>query len=203
MHSKFCKNRFGIICRTSKSGFSMYEVLIVLFLMMIMTGVIFIGRSGNKAAADVETASRQIGAQIRALQNEALNGKRFDTDGDGTLDTNACLMRFNTNPMDATKSYKTGYYDCNALPALITGSEQAFFLGKSSSNKSVNVEGDYYIQFSSPRGDIGTNLPVYTTTWAIEIKSKDDTMKNLVCIYSNGSVVETKAIDEDDTAVCP
>lgn len=187
----------------AKRGFSLVEVLIVMAIMVIMTATIFLNRNDKKPFNDVEVASRQIASQVRSLQNEALNGKRFDTNGDGVNDINACGMRFNTNPQDATKTYMISYYDCNSVPGLIAGSLQKLHVGKSSTDASVNIQGDYYVQFNSPRADILTNLPVFPTTPAIEIKSVGNSAKSLVCIYSNGSILETSVVAESEILNCP
>ncbi len=177
------------------NGFSMTELLIVMAIIIIMTGVLLVGQSSNKSDTDVESATRQVAAQIRALQNEALNGKKIDTNGDGISDQAVCIMRFSATPTDPTKSYKIGYHKCDET--LIAGSEQDFLIGKSLPSKPIITPAGSYVQFSSPVAIMTNNLPASGTAKKITIASSNGMKTNLVCIYDNGSVIETKE------AVCP
>lgn len=175
------------VCLPTKNGFSLVELLIVMAIMVIMAGVLLVSRSESRPVYDVEAGARQVAAQLRVLQNEALSGKMIGN-------VIACEMRFNTNPGDATKSYKTGYYCANTL---IPNSEQKFLIGKNATNKSVSLAGDYYVKFTPPQATILSDLPVIGAARAISITSADGTKTSLVCVYDTGRILETK------DAVCP
>jgi len=200
MDYKFLK--FKNFYLSTKQGFSLVELLTVMAIMIIMAAVLLVNRNESKPAYDVETGARQVAAQLRALQNEALSGKSFDTNADGIADTIACEMRFNTKANNSMEyAYKISYYDCTVpIKQLIPGSSQDFNIGKKFVNYrdvmlSENV--DYYVKFTPPQATVSTDLPFFGAEPGILIKSRDGTKTNLVCVYKNGRILETK------NAVCP
>lgn len=83
-------------------GFSLVEAVIVVAVIAIMTGVLFV-RNNNSGDKEIQTAAREIVAQLRILQNDALNGKVIN----GKI-VCACEMYIDTN----LNTYETRYYEC-------------------------------------------------------------------------------------------
>ncbi|MDD5464245.1 MAG: prepilin-type N-terminal cleavage/methylation domain-containing protein [Candidatus Moranbacteria bacterium] len=165
-----------------KKGFSLVEMLIVAAIMIFMTGVLFVNQNGKKASSDVEVMARQIAAQIRALQNEALNGKRFDTNADGIADINACRFYFDA---PAGLSYYVKYYsNCAVAPTEIVSAAQTVSLNK----KRVSIVGSATnLFFSPPDGRVdGVKTIVIKSTIANVCAS--------VNVSINGSVTEQKNV---------
>src|SRR5664280_1664418 len=94
-------------------GFSMIELLIVIAIIAIMTGI-FLTQKTNKSAIEVETYARTMAAQLRALQNDAINGKVID----GKI---ICKAEMTLNTGTNPKGYSLEYYDnCISNPPLDT-----------------------------------------------------------------------------------
>ncbi|HAR99644.1 MAG: hypothetical protein US57_C0010G0011 [Candidatus Moranbacteria bacterium GW2011_GWC2_37_73] len=165
-----------------KKGFSLVEMLIVAAIMIFMTGVLFVNQNGKKASSDVEVVARQIAAQIRALQNEALNGKRFDTNADGIADINACKFELDA-PLGVTYTVKY-YSDCAVTPTEIAIGGQSIDLTK----KRVSFVGsDVNLFFSPPDGRVdGVKIIILRSTIASVCAS--------VVVSANGSVTEQKGV---------
>ena len=160
-------------------------MLIVAAIMIFMTGVLFVNQNSKKASSDVEVVARQIAAQIRALQNEALNGKRFDTNSDGVADINAC--RFYLDAPVGLSYYVKYYSNCAVAPTEIVSAAQTVSLTK----KRVSIVGSSTnLFFSPPDGRVdGVKTIVIRSTIANVCAS--------VSVSANGSVTEQRGV------VCP
>ena len=136
-----------------KSGFSLAELLVVVAIIIIMTGVLFASMSGNKSQKDAENAARQVAAQLRQLQNEAINGKSIN----GQI---ACYFYFNSA---GSREYTTSYNDCSndGGGTLISGSKsQPIKLNSGKGNVSMSETNIY---FELPHGKhSGTSLVTFT-----------------------------------------
>lgn len=89
------------ISKKTTKGFSFVEVLISLAIITIMTGVLF-ASNNNKGKQEVQLAAREIAAQLRLLQNEALNGKVINGES-------VCKIEMNLDAVN--NKYEIRYYD--------------------------------------------------------------------------------------------
>lgn len=163
--------RLKVKCQKSfKDGFTIIELLIVFAIIIIMTAVLLMNQNGNQAQKNVETAARQVAAQLRSLQNEALNGKQA-----GTVLTPACDFIF-TSVANDTK-YSVSYNNCSHV--LIPGSAQPIPLNSGKGNVSISPA---TISFSSPRGQVSGSYQLILTSSG---KSA------YVCVCNSGNIFDT------------
>ena len=147
------------------------EVIITLAIIAIMTGVLF-AKNNNKAAQEVQLAAREIAAQLRLLQNEALNGKVIGG-------KNICKAEMYINALANT--YQIRYYDqCSPdhqIPAA----------GPLKLNKSKLSSAGGSISFAVPRAGITTTLG---NGFILE-SEKDPNQKMIICV-KDGNIKEIK-----------
>lgn len=158
-----------------RAGFTLVELLIVVAIMLIMTGTLFANQRNKKEVIEVESAAREVAAQLRALQNEALNGKLIEGEY-------AHYFKFNTpDALTSNNSVYTVSYANSAGPSNIIGDVQPFNLAK----KHV-VFSPASLYFTSPLGkpDSWRLITITSTT------SSSDRM--YVCISSSGNITEQK-----------
>ena len=160
------------------------ELLVVMAILSIMTGVLFVS-VGDSSKKDAEVAAQQISAQLKALQNEALTGKRIEVPANSGTFISACYFVFDTT---ALTSYKVSYLDCSAAPQPI-GSDLIVDLKK----KKVTVDA-HTIVFTSPRGEVSGN-----DSDVVISSTKDPSVKKFVNMSSAGS---TATSDTNLTVTC-
>jgi prepilin-type N-terminal cleavage/methylation domain-containing protein len=160
--------------RWVRRGFSMLELLIVLAIMVLMTGVVFVNRNSSKAAADVEMVARQVAAQIRALQNESLSGKQIGTN---------YVSRYYLGITNGTSTYTVSYKDSAGID--IVGGSQTVNLSKKRVSFSWAAGGPS-LYFVAPHGQIDSVKSIVITSMI------DTNVKNWVCVSINGNVTEQK-----------
>ncbi|MEI7890334.1 MAG: prepilin-type N-terminal cleavage/methylation domain-containing protein [bacterium] len=85
----------------NSSGFSLVELLVVIAITFIMTGVLFANDNKKKATADVESVARQIATQIRAVQNDALTGKRIGDEYAKTYTFSSYVTGYSTSYLNS------------------------------------------------------------------------------------------------------
>ena len=165
-----------LMFQKNKKGFSLVELLIVLAIMTIMTGVVFATKNGDKkASVDVEAATRDVAAQIRSLQNEALNGKMI-----GTIP--ACSFKFAMANGDT--KYSVSYFsDCSATTIIGAVKDINF-----NSKKTVKANSANSFYFSAPQGTVSASQKI-----GLESLS-DSSVKGCVVVSANGSVTENKGV---------
>jgi prepilin-type N-terminal cleavage/methylation domain-containing protein len=160
-------------------GFSLVEIIIVIALMAVMTAVLFASQVGDKTQEDVATSARQVAAQLRALQNEALNGKQIG-------EISACYFKFETAGNET--GYTISYNDCSN--SLIDGSSQWIELGSGRQNVFISSAVNMY--FSAPWGQVSTASSLIILT------SKNDSSKQAsVCVCNSGNI-----FDQKDVSAC-
>jgi type II secretory pathway pseudopilin PulG len=178
---------FAGIARRSRAmarrrrGFSITEIVVVVAIMMIMTAVLLSNQGKNKSQQSVETAARQVAAELRQLQTEAMSGKQI-----GTPAVSVCDFKFDA---DGTAVYKISYNDCSKPVHLLLGSAKPVNIN---AQKSVNV-GSVSIFFSAPMGRMGGGA----TQQVILTSATDITKKASVCVCSSGNIFE-----KNDTVSC-
>lgn len=158
-----------------KSGFSLVELLVVMGITLMMAGMVFALNAKSVAPQDVESASQQVSAQLRSLQNEALTGKMVKDSGGNFV--SACRFIFKANSSNSTYSV---IYDKNCSGATVDqiGEPLVVDLQK----KRVKFDADHTIIFSSPRGETGSEEEI------ILISDRNTSIKKYINTSSSGSV---------------
>lgn len=160
------------ISKKTMKGFSLIEIIIVLAIIAIMTGVLFANNNNNKASQEVQLAAREVAAQLRLLQNDAINGKVIGG-------KNICKAEMYINALANT--YQIRYYDqCSPdhqIPAA----------GPLKLNKSKLSSAGGSISFAVPRAGITTTLG---NGFILE-SEKDPNQKMIICV-KDGNIKEIK-----------
>ena len=158
-----------------KRGFSLVELIVAITLILIMTGVLLMNQNNNKAQEDVDIAARQVVAQLRALQNEALSGKQI-----GGL--SVCSFNFKAAESDSN-SYDVTYDKCSG------GQIESLTTQLNSGKKNVTISSiPTTISFSSPRGEVASAK--------ITFISNDNTATAYVLVCGSGNIFDTKNSSE-------
>lgn len=151
----------------------MIEVLIAMSIMVFMSVIWFVGQNSNKARIEVESAARQLAAQIRQLQNESLNGKQIN----GTL---VCDYIFEIAAVGSL-SYDIKYNDCDHAghSIIAAGTQNLSFNGK----RTVKANTIHNFYFIPPLGKLTNQQQIIleSTTNPGQIASV------CVCTSSTGS----------------
>lgn len=157
-----------------KKGFTLVEMIIAIFIMVIMAGVFFVSQSGNKSQEEVEVAARQVASQLRSLQNEALNGKKIGNE-------TACIFRFDT--LASSNRYRIRHYNCSG-----TLLDSLFISLNSGKGNVIMGSSVVTVRFRSPWGiiDIGGNSKITFASTA------NTNTRASVCICSSGNIFEQK-----------
>ena len=135
-----------------KSGFSLMELLIVIAIAMIMTGIVFVWNNGSSAPLDVKNATQQVRTQLSVLQNEALTGKRIENAA-GVWE-NACSFKLEKDGADQSAYVVSYYTECSSTPnaaSLIKSSDPVKL-----KNVSITINGAGYAIYQSPHGNSNT-----------------------------------------------
>lgn len=187
----------------TKKGFSIMELMMVVFIFTIMTGVLFVSnRKNTQAKRDVDIATRQIVAFIRETQNIALTGKQILI---GTDWKSVCGVGVYWNSNEFKSYYiqdndeADSSSDCRADNKYVDGDKifgntVSFVSGTKNPVKNVIItENNEYVFFKLPyakmtKSDSGEYQKIVVTS------SIDPTVKKAICIYGNS--IEDKAGDD-------
>jgi len=183
MNSKFSK---------FKSGFSLIELMVVIVLMLIMTAVLFLNQSKNKAQQDVESSARQFVAELRSLQNDALNGKLIDTNKDSIPDTSSCRFYFRT--MGGYSIYGFYYWNC-ATETMMRFADGAGYIAPivDISKKRVIFTGaSTAFYFSVPLGMVYSEAKVHSAQSFTITSTIDSAIAMCVKVSIDGSITAEK-----------
>jgi prepilin-type N-terminal cleavage/methylation domain-containing protein len=169
-----------------KKGFSLLEVLIVIFIIGVMTVVAMASILPSRNKKDVENAAREVAAAIREAQNNALNGKQPDAAniacGHGIYIENSTDYKLFYNAKAGDDCLATGKdYDSIASTAYATYTLKrgvTFVLSGSS------------VYFALPFGSVYPSGTEY-----ISIAVQKGSYAYNVCVYPSGNVEEKKPGD--------
>jgi prepilin-type N-terminal cleavage/methylation domain-containing protein len=167
-------------------AFTLIEVLVVVAIMGIMTGVAVMSFGNGRTDKELETSAREFVAVAREVQNYALTGRQFST-----TDTDACAdgfrfrLRWNDNTT-AHNDYHLRYRhnvsgSCTGdIVASYTLKNGVVFSGSASS-----------IFFTMPWANIfnnsGTALELATPNYVTVTLTKSS-RSHVVCIYADGRI---------------
>jgi type II secretory pathway pseudopilin PulG len=155
----------------TKNGTILLELLIVISIVIFMSLALFLISGNKNAALEVDSAAQQIAAQLRELQNDALNGRQIDG-------ISSCLFKFGSDSID---TYAVSYYDC-ASPANLIKQMPAVKL----KNVTVGVSALGAVAFSTPLGKPSGAVDVVITS------INDLSVKMLISINVDGNIVISK-----------
>lgn len=156
-----------------RRGFSLVEILVVIAIISIMTGVSILGLSKNRSASKVEIAANQMVAILRSLQNDSINGKVLNNQS-------ICKIKFDA--IDGARQYSVSYYDCIAPYDNLVESE-IFYLTANGNNSNVTSSAASF-SFVAPRGEV-------SSSGQIALTSEADTFN--VCISLSGNIYAQKS----------
>ncbi len=164
----------------TKRGFSLLELLIVIVIIAVMSGALFANVGSRKSTSEVEIAALQVVANLRALQNDAINGRLIGS-------APVCMLNFHPSNMSSvepvnTKKYLFAYRTCadmvNATPTINYQIGGFLTSNRDRSNVTATFTPTSGISFFSPRGDANSGF----------IKLSTATENYYVCVSVGGTV---------------
>jgi prepilin-type N-terminal cleavage/methylation domain-containing protein len=173
-----------------RNGFSFIELMVVIAIMVLMVGLLFVSQNDNKVQRNVNDAARQIVAQLRALQNDAINGKQIENPSGSGNYSIACDFKFKADA-NATKysisyttyaSLKNSCSDSGTHAAINNSTDIDLSSGKGTVAISDGASNGVDLFFSSPRGDLTTS------TYSITLTSGSSSA--IVCVCASGNIYE-------------
>lgn len=193
--------------RPFRNAFSLMELMIVIAIIGIMTGIGLVSLNSSKTTRALENASREVAAAIREAQNNALTGRQPNiatqtSCGHGFyfISTAGCPSNNCTKYFIYDNNY---VYDAAADPPNSCVSPAETEYDSVESNKSaqytlkdgvVFAEGNQDIYFAMPHAVATSNFDPFPVAIHLEKNSKD----SYVCVYFDGNVVENGSL-----ATCP
>jgi len=163
--------------RTTK-GFSIMEVIIVIAIIVIMTAVLFV-KNKNNGAQEVQLAAREMTAQLRLLQNEAISGKVINGQN---------IYKAEMSLVAGTNTYQIMYYDQSDNQIGPTDPL------KPKKSKLLNTGS---ISFSVPLAQVSVNFG--GPNGFVLRSEKDSSQEMTICVNNAGNITEKKG---NDTTTC-
>lgn len=182
------------------------ELMIVIAVIGIMTGVAFVSLGGSKAVKQVEVSARQLAAAIRQAQNYALSGRQDLANatrkvcGYGVYFKNTAnnqykiFYNYTINDSCDTANLTNINYDTNYNYSADVETQAL------QQNVAVSISSDASsaIYFTAPFGDVYYNGGALGTKQIILRSTTNDETKYTVCAYGKGNVSEKAG-----EAICP
>ena len=174
-----------------KKGFTLVEILIVIAIVVIMSGVLLSqNNTQKKAQAEVEGAARIVASTLRTLQSDAVNGKQIGG-------VNVCRARMLQLTAPAT-SFNIDYCSECAGPTCGVGLGTINF---DKYNVTLSQLAPSNIAFNVPRGERNQAADVSI----LVTSNRDPNINETVCACHFGSIAERKNTGNtpvDCTAEC-
>jgi len=164
---KKCRSKKHFFCCTSVAkAFTLIELLFVVVIVLMMSGVLLFSVNKNKGTSEVENAANQVVAILRSAQNDAVNG-RIANDGKP-------ICRFELYAWNGWKKMEVYYYNCASNT--VSSQTLPFFSAKGEGGN-VTSSADAVFTFTSPRGDVNSGSVVLT----------NGSVSYYVCVVAGGS----------------
>ena len=151
----------------AKAGFTLVELLVVLAITLMMTGIMFAMTSTSSAPKDVDAAAQQIVAQLRLLQNESLSGFKLG----GASGPIVHSFEFDS----LTNAYQMKYFDSSHTQ--LGSTSQPVYPKLVTLTPSV-------ITFTSPWATLTTTAASITIT-----STKNASVVEYVCVFAGGNIL--------------
>lgn len=151
------------VSRSNCRGFTLIEVLIVITIVSMMTGVVFSVANRDRGPKEVEAAANQVVSILRGLQNDAINGKLIDGDP-------VCEFIF----QPTTAVYLLTENDCGSPPENLLWN--SFEFANNNGNNRIKISGST-ISFKAPRGEVSAGSIMVT----------NGTDSHYVCVVGGGA----------------
>ena len=151
--------------KKNKKAFSLMELLIIIALITITTGIALAFVGSNKGRTELEAAANEVVSNLRETQNYALTGKSAIGDN---------CVKYEFHASSNSSDYSMIGYDEEDV---VCGFNIDYHLsGK------VEFDGDVSISFSTPHGDVNAGN--------ITLKKEPDNYYH-VCINSAGLITKS------------
>lgn len=172
----------------NKKGFTLIEITIAIFVVSLMSTVVFVSMRTSKIDKELESSALEVVAAIRETQNNALNGKKPN---DNYI---PCRYEFKYRVGGVTNSYRISYYYYNHGVAgescqVPMATPQVFANYTLKNSVTFSGTNDSYFFFGIPFGDI---TPVIADSTYIQLTK--NTRSHYVCITRTGKIYEKKAL---------
>jgi prepilin-type N-terminal cleavage/methylation domain-containing protein len=167
----------------TKKGFSLIEMVIVLVLILLMTGVLFANSKDDTYQADVDGSTAQILTQLRSLQNDSLNGKIITVGGVQHIICTAYMTTTNDDNMIV----KTYGEHCDTAESSIAGYREDIPLKNAKMEFTPPAP---IVKFATPNGQINDGAGKIKISI---VSTRNDTKMNTICINKvTGNITDYK-----------
>ncbi|MDO8529623.1 MAG: type II secretion system protein [bacterium] len=160
----------------NRKGSTLIELLVVVAIISIMTAVTIVSLQGGKTEKELEIAAREMVADIREAQNNALTGKN----------ASSTCIEYHFLYTNKGKVYYTGGWPC---PNIVRN----IYIDKKIMIKVPNPIGPFGFSFSIPFGTIGNFQPPLSgpsDVYSVELTKNSKSY--FICVTQAGSVYEKK-----------
>lgn len=152
-----------------QKGVTLAELIVVVGIISIMTGVVFVSMQGSRTESEVRAAAREVAAAVRSVQNDAISGKK--------IKSSECSS--------ATKKYEF-YYGTNTTLSLTAGQ---YKIEGCNAQDAVTLEKGVEFSSTGTSNKVGF-APVTGSTAGASIVVEKGSVRYSICISSVGNIEE-------------
>jgi prepilin-type N-terminal cleavage/methylation domain-containing protein len=181
--------------KTTRSGFTLIELMMTMAMTAIMIAVLLASLSGTKRSREVEGEANKVLAALREVQNYSLTGR-------GINGTNAC-RKFGIDVPESSNTLSITYYDKSSGTCTVVGTKATYAVGNGAALTSTLAVGST-LDFTLPNGQVfvndGTTATELTSgSVMFHISKYSDTVFDNVCVYPFGRIEQLPV----GVAACP